>query len=368
MKIIFCGGGTGGHITPSISVAQGILSKDKNAKILFIGREGGDENRLITKNNFDLKTIKISGLKRKLSMDNFKAVKQLFDAVKQSKNIISEFKPDIVFGTGGYVSFPVIYAAQKMNVKTVIHESNSVMGLSTKLLYKKADRILLSMPESEDFLNKNKNASVVGNPVRDDFIYLKKDRARQKSSLSDDSFVILSFGGSGGSEKMNNVIMDVMKHYSNMNSSVTHIHVTGKKYYQKILDENKDFLSKTKNCHVYEYLDNIPDYLVGADLIISRGGAMSIAEITIAEKISILIPSPNVTNNHQYKNAKTLSDKGAATLIEEKDLTEETLSAAIDELYKNKTRRDTMQNNIKKLKIKNPKEAIIREIFSVLQR
>ena len=368
MKALICGGGTVGHITPGISIAEIIKKHEPKSEITFIGRENGEENRVITKKGYKLRTISVKGLLRNASIKNLKAIYKLFGSLKASKEILKEEAPDIVIGTGGYVCWPVIKAAQKMKIPTVIHESNLSPGLATKALSKKCDKILLNFKESEEMFRKKDNVIPVGNPISDVFFTASRKSARERLNLSDSDFLILSFGGSGGSKKLNEEILKFMKSFSAKNKRIKHIHATGRKYFSETKSNYPNFLDGNNGCKILPFIDDMPHYMKAADIIISRCGAMTLSEISASGCVPILIPSPNVTNNHQYKNAKTFTDCGAAIMIEESELNETTLTDAVKFLLSNKSTREQMKKNLSSFKNENAGEKIYGIIKSLISR
>lgn len=367
MNLIICGGGTAGHITPGISIAETVISKEPNSKILFIGREGGDENSIIRRRGFELKTIKIQGIARKLTLKNIKSLIGASTALVKSRKIIKDFVPDAVIGTGGYVCWPVIKAAQTLNLPTAIHESNVYPGLSTRLLYNKCDRVFLNFPGSEkEFKNKEK-LIVVGNPLLNNLISETRQGARKKLGISNNEFLILSFGGSGGSEIINKNVVSLMKSYCEKLKRIRHVHATGKKYYTKIKTSYPELAQGHNGCIIYPFIEDISTYLRAADIVICRCGAMTLSEIASAGAISILIPSPNVTDNHQYKNGKLFVDKGAALMIEETELNERTLLDAVRYLENNALLRQKMKRNLSTFAVNNAREEIYTELCKIIK-
>lgn len=367
MRVILCGGGTAGHVTPAIAIAEGILAKIPDAKILFVGREGGEENQAVKNKGFELRTVKICGFERKISLKNFKNLKTAVSALRKAKSIIKEFSPDAVIGTGGYVCWPVIKAAQGMKIPTLIHESNACPGLSARLLAKRCDRVLLNLQGSQKEFKKQSNIRIVGNPVRDEFLTQNKKAARKKLRLSDRDFFILSLGGSGGSKKINDSIIEFMQSHSTKNPNIAHIHVCGRKYFGEIKKAYHSLTSGVSGCVIKPYSDDMANLMAAADLIISRAGAMTLAEISAVGVAAILIPSPNVTGNHQYKNAKLICEQNGAVMIEESELCERKLSDTVKKIENDMRYRKTLASEIKKFFVPDAKEKITNEIISLTE-
>lgn len=336
MKVIMTGGGTGGHIYPAISIADKIKRKNPDAEILFIGTTRGMEKDIIPKNGYEIKFITVSGLNRKKIWKNVKTAVDLVKGYRQANRIIKEFKPDLVIGTGGYVCGPVIRAAHKKGIRTYIHEQNAFPGVTNRLLEKYADKVFISFPESEKYFKNQDKLIVSGNPIRNGFLMCGMSNIREKMNIKPTDFVILCFGGSLGSEKINSTMLNVIEMINGL-PDIKLFFITGKHYYQKICDEfNEANIILDKNINILEYVDNMHEYLSASDLVISRAGALTVSEITACGKASVLIPSPNVTGNHQYYNAKVIADKGGAVIIEEKDLSADKLLSTIFRLKNNK--------------------------------
>ena len=361
MRLLLCGGGTAGHINPAIAVAEELLEKQKDAKILFVGRRDGKENQLIEKAGFDLRTINIQGLKRKATLKNLAVIKQAIKSVREAKCIIKDFQPDVIMGTGGYVCWPVIMAGKRMGIPTAIHESNVVPGLTTRLLSRSVDVVFLNIEETKKYLGKKANIKTIGNPLKKDFQKISRYDARRKLNLSESNILIVSFGGSIGSEKMNKVILEVMESLTSKEKNITHIHAVGKRYYPRIEDKIKGL----NNCRVVPYIEDMPLYLKAADIAICRCGSMTLSEICEAGVPSILIPSPNVTANHQSANARRLKQANAAIVLEEKNLTPESLAEAIIELKNDIIGRKNRAKALKAFSTPNSAKDIVTELFLI---
>lgn len=325
MRVIMTGGGTGGHIYPAIAIAEKIKEKRPEAEILFVGTKKGLEKDLVPQNGYPIKFITVSGFNRKNMFKNVKVIKDLLKGSREAKKIIKEFKPELVIGTGGYVCGPVVRTAHKQGIKTYIHEQNAFPGMTNKMLEKYVENVFISFTDAEKYF-KNKNKLIFsGNPVRRAFFDADKNNSRKFIGETADNFVVLCFGGSRGAGKINDVMIDAAKSLNGV-KNVSLYFVTGTAYYENILEQMKnDGFVNDGNIHIKKYINNMQDYLASADLVISRSGALTVSEITVCGKASILIPSPNVTGNHQYYNAKAVADKGGAVIVEEKDFTSEYL-------------------------------------------
>ena len=366
MRVLFCGGGTVGHLSPALAVADAISAKEMDSAVAFIGRDGGDENKVIERFGYKLYTIKVSGIERRLTLRNLKNITLALKSKNEAKKIIRDFKPDVVFGTGGYVCWPVIKAAIAENIPTLIHESNAKPGLATRLLSSKCDRVLLSLPGCEKELRRGANIRIVGNPVRDAFFKTDRKTARKRLRIKEDEFLIASIGGSGGSEKLNEAVITLMKNYSAKEKGVRHIHASGKKYFKAIKSREPDLCRGRDGCGIYEFINDMPTLLKAADVVISRCGAMTLAELSAVGAPSILIPSPNVTGDHQHKNARLIEESGGCILIPEYELSERTLLDAVRTLKGDEEKRKRLAEAIRKFSKRDSASLIIGEISSCI--
>ncbi len=366
MKILFAGGGTAGHINPALAIADYIKERHPNAEISYIGTAEKLEAKLVPQKGYDFHTIKVAGFSRSLSIKgiahNVDAVKKAVTSSIDSKKILKEITPDVVIGTGGYVSGPVLRAAEQLRIKTAIHEQNAFPGVTTKMLAPKADAVMLAMPEAEKYLKLNKKPIITGNPIRSELLRISREDARAKLGL-DNRPLILSFGGSLGARKVNEAVTDLIK-WHNGSDKFYHIHATGKVGYDVMLENLKD-ITLSDNIKIREYIDDMDVCMAAADLVICRAGAITLGELQACGKPSILIPSPYVAENHQYHNAMTLKKDGAAEIIEEKDLTGEKLIETVEYLIENRPRLEAMSNAATKNAIIDANERIYKVIMSL---
>lgn len=366
MRVLFAGGGTAGHINPAIAVAGYIRSKQPDAELYYIGRKGGMEERLVPAAGINFHGIEVSGFQRQLNWENIKyninAASQLASASRNARRLLLDIKPDVVMGTGGYVSGPVLRQAAKLGIKCCIHEQNAFAGVANKMLAPKVDAVMLAMPDAEKYFKAKNKPIVTGNPVRESVIKMTKQKARDILGM-DERSMILSFGGSLGARRINETVADVMAwHWKS--GQIVHYHATGEygvELMPKLLAEKGVDLN-CENIHITEYIDNMDVMLAAADLVICRSGAITISELAVQGKPSVLIPSPNVAENHQYHNAMTLVSRGAAAIVEEKDLTGEKLTQTVSELITDKGRLEKMSQNAKKCAITDTNERIYRII------
>lgn len=321
MKVLVSGGGTGGHIYPALSIIEE-FSKERNNEILYVGKKKSMESDIVPKANINFKGITVEGFNRKNKVKNILVGFKLFVALIQALIILLKFKPDIVIGTGGYVSGPVLFIAAMLRKKTYIHEQNSFPGMTNRILSKYVDRVFISYHESMNKFNKKSKVKYTGNPVRKAFKenidHIKRD---EKNYMK-----ILSFGGSGGAKKINDLMLEIIQEFNG--NDLYHIdHVTGKKYYDEFMNvlENSR-IDLEENIKVYDYLKDMPEYMLNSDLVISRAGAITITELKYTNTPSILIPSPNVTDDHQRFNAKSMEDEGLSKMILEENIEASSIS------------------------------------------
>lgn len=335
MRVIMTGGGTGGHIYPAIAIADKIMKRTNDSEILFVGTRRGLESRLVPENGYEIRYITVSGLNRKNMIKNFKVFRDYRKGKAQAQAIIEEFKPDVVIGTGGYVSGPVVRTAAAMGIRCFLQEQNAVAGVANRMLERHVEKVFLGFEEGGKSFKHKEKLVVSGNPVRSDFYNADPAAARAKLGISPDKFVILCFGGSQGAGKINKAMTEVISRY-NGREDVEIWFATGKAYYTPIMTELRDMGAEPRdNIHVLEYINNMQDCLAACDLVVSRSGALTVSEIALCGRPSILIPSPNVTGDHQTFNARALSDRGGAILLEEKDLSGESLLEEIERLHGN---------------------------------
>lgn len=370
MKVLLAGGGTAGHINPALAIAGYIKNKRNDAEFLFIGNRGGMEQRLVPQAGFEIKSITISGFKRSFSpksmFENVKTVSRTFTSSREAKKIIAEFKPDICIGTGGYVSGPVIRTAAKMGIPCIIHEQNAYPGITNKMLAKSVKKVMLAVPDAKKYFDKNVDFVITGNPVRQEILTAKKEESRKELGL-DNRPVVLSFGGSLGARKINEAVADLVAR-SGIDGRYQHIHAYGSygDWFPQLVEEKGTDIADCSNLDIRPYIDNMPTCMAAADLVICRAGAITLSEIQAMGKPAILIPSPNVAENHQYHNAMALVNAGAADIIEEKDLTGAALMRKTDKMLLNPEKLEKYSENSRKMAITDANERIYSVVKKVL--
>ena len=338
MKVIIAAGGTAGHINPGLAIAEKIKMEQPDADIMFVGRKQGMEYKLVTQAGYKFSHMEVTGFQRSFSPENIKrnlvTLKNLLTANSAADKILNSFKPDLVMGTGGYVSGPIVLRAAKRGIKTALHEQNAFAGVTNKLLSKNVDKVFVATEKASQYMAFPEKCIVCGNPVREEIKTVDTAKAKEELGVVGKT-VVLSFGGSLGAAAVNKAMQNLALHNKNREDMV-HFHVVGRydegKFAAFLKENNIDDENKIK---VFEYLYDIAKYMAAADIIICRCGALTIAELSCMGKASILIPSPNVAENHQFHNGKVLSDMGAAILIEEKNLDEKSITESFEKLYQN---------------------------------
>ena len=370
MRVLMTGGGTGGHVNPALAIAEIIKMNCPDSEIAFVGTRTGIENKLVPKAGYKLYHIDIQGIRRSLSLSNLKTAYLVLVSPRHARKIIKEFKPDIVIGTGGYVCWPLLKAAADMGIPTAVHESNAIAGVAVKQLKNKVDVIMTNFDATAKSLKAGAKLVCVGNPINCDFGRYTREEARRMLGIPDTvKTVILSYGGSLGSKTLNEACLEVMRDFSAKDSGVMHFHARGRIAAEETCKRFEEYrLSDKKNVVMSDYIYNMPIVMAAADLVICRAGAMTLSEIASMKKAAIIIPSPNVTDNHQYKNAKVLSDAGAAVLIEEKELGEISLTREVESLCKDDSRRETMENKISAFVKADAGKLIYLEICELLKK
>ena len=364
MNVLFACGGTGGHINPAIAVANIWKERHPDSNILFVGGMSGMEEMLIPKAGFDLICMHADGFDRRKNWEgiknNLRAVSTNLKALRKCRKIILEFKPDIIVGTGGYASFPALLCGAMMKIPTCVHESNAMPGMTTRMLAKWADKVLVCFPDCKKFYKDPDKLEVVGMPIRREFIYTKKEDARKELGLGDKPLVVSAFG-SQGAKAMNEAVAELFLLEQEMNFPFHHIHATGSMGWEWMPSYTKNLgvdTETTQDIEMLQYIHNMPTLMAAADVFISRAGASSCNEIAASGTPCILIPSPNVTDNHQEKNARVLADRDAAVLVLEKDCTARELMDQIQNLLADRERYNRMSATLQSMVIPDCAERV----------
>ena len=370
MKVIIAAAGTAGHVNPGVAIANKIKEEHKDAKIIFIGTTRGLENDLVPRAGYELKTIEAYGLSKEISITNLKNTIKTLKGFKQAKAIIKEFQPDIVIGTGGYICGATISEAAKLGIPTMLHESNAFPGKAVKMLAKKTDTILVSFKDAIPRIKNAKKIVFTGTPVKNKKIdYTEEQRKEiiEKTGLKEGLPIVLIFGGSQGARRINEAVFDMIK--NNYNKDYQIMWAAGPKQYDNIkeeLERNNVNINSIKGVRIVPYIYNMEEMMNIADLIVARSGAMTVTEIANLGKASILVPLPNVSNDHQLYNAKALEKENAAKIILDKELNSDILSKTITEIL-NGNHAKTMGQNARKLETVDAEKIIYEEIEKLLK-
>ncbi len=366
MNILFTCGGTAGHINPAVALARLFQQRHPGCKVLFVGADGGMETRLVPQEGFELQTVTISSFYRSLSpaaiKHNVGTLLNLNRSKKQANAILDDFKPDLVVGTGGYASFPVVKAAAKRGIPTAVHESNAVPGLTTKTLSKVVDVVMVGFEDSRAHYDNPEKVVVTGTPVRGDFFRYTRQEARAQLGLTDDKPLLLSFFGSLGAEVMNGYMTEFFKLEQENGFPFHHIHGAGRNY-----DAMRADCPESPMLDLRPYIYDMPLVCAAADLVICRAGASTIAELAAIAKPAILVPSPNVTADHQTKNAKVLSGHGGAILLPESQCSGVQLYETASAVLTDPIKRDEMVRALTGQSITDSAEQIYQVLTGLLK-
>lgn len=372
MKILFTCGGTAGHINPAIALARLFQARHQDCQVLFAGADNGMERTLVPHEGYELRTVHVNTIHRawkwKDIKHNIMTVVTLPQARRQARTILDEFKPDLVVGTGGYASYPVVKEAARRGIPTAVHESNAVPGLTTKLLSKVVDRVMVGFEDSRKHYPHPERVVVTGTPVRRDFFDHTRKEARQALGLADDRPLVLSYWGSLGADVMNRYMADFFQAEAAEGFPFHHIHGAGRNYKSLTAALAERGVDLTGGAEVREYIYDMPLVMAAADLVVCRAGASTISELTAIAKPCVLVPSPNVTNNHQEKNARVLEHHGAAVVLLEPEIDGAALYREVKELLADPERRSTMSKALTELSVTDAAEEIYQTLMSLMKR
>lgn len=372
MKFIFACGGTAGHVNPALAIAGRLKELMPESEFLFIGAEGKMEMGLVPREGYRILPLKVTNLSRSKSLSaighNLKSVKNVIASTIEAKKIIKQFKPDAVIGTGGYVCMPVLEAAVRLGVPTAVHESNAVPGLTTKLLAKKVDKIMLGLEASRSYYEQQEKLCVTGTPVRGNFAHFTKDSARAELGYSDSKPLVVSVWGSLGSGHMNEILLKALPKMQGQQLRL--IHSVGSRDYKEFIEKLENSGIKPSECgaDIREYIYDMPRVMAAADLIMCRAGASTLAELCFMAKPVIIVPSPNVTNNHQEKNARVLEEAGGAVVFTEGNFDEDTLLKELEELLGDEGRLQKMSDAMRALAVTEATDRICDIILDIARK
>ncbi len=344
MKILLTGGGTAGHVNPALAIAEIMKKNRPDTEILFAGTEKGIERRLVGEAGYPFFPIEAAGLQRSLSLKNVRALYLALISPIRAKTLLRELAPQLVVGTGGFVSWPILKAAADLGIPTAIHESNAIPGLTVKRLARRVDTVLLNFCEAEAYLPRAKAIQHVGNPLRGGFSSFGREEAKKKLAFPKEAKLILSFGGSLGAEGINRAVLDLWEDYVLGENTVYHLHGAGQRFCEAMRKSAEERLGKLPpRIKMMDYIRDMPLMMAAADLIICRAGAMTVSEVARAHRAAILIPSPHVVGDHQTKNAIALRDRGAALVQKESELTRASLKTDVKRVLEDKSLQEALE-------------------------
>ena len=362
------GGGTGGHVNPAIAIADKIKIMEPDSDIAFVGTPRGIENKIVPAAGYRLYHVDIRGLKRSFSLENLRTAALMVKSHHEARKLLKLFKPDLVFGTGGYVCWPVVRAAIEMGIPTALHESNASPGAAVKILESHVDRIYVNFESTLGRLHHPEKALRVGNPLRSQFGEISREEAlRTLGCEGKYRRMILFCGGSLGAEKINCEVLRFMRDYVSKHPEIKHIHASGaieRDAAKELFDSYG--LGEYPNLELCEYIYDMPLKMAAADLVINRAGAITLSELAFQGKPCVLIPSPNVTDNHQYKNARELEEAGAALLLQESELEGDVFTEAVSELVESRERLASMSEAIRRFAVPDSADRIYADIRALL--
>lgn len=374
MRVIFTCGGTGGHINPAIAVAKLLKHRRPDAEILFVGADDGMEKTLVPREGFRLETLRISNYQRKMTPaaigHNVATAAHIVGAMRRADRILRDFRPDVIVGTGGYASYPMLKRGAKAGVPTAVHEANAMPGLTTRMVADSASRIMVCFEESRVYYNHAERVRVVGMPVREEFIYTKREDARKRLGLGDTPLIVSAWGSLGARE-MNKKIAEFMARECREDTPFRHIHATGSygwRWMPAFVASQGVDLSKHPRIDMREYIYDMPELMAAADLFITRAGASTLNEIAAAGTPCIIVPSPNVTDNHQEKNACVLERRGAAVVLREEGLTGAALYDAAKRLLADRETCARMRSALASIAVVDSAERIYETILELAKK
>ena len=373
MNILFTCGGTAGHVNPAVALARVFEERHPGCKVLFVGADGGMETRLVPKEGYAIKTVTITNFQRSLTPaavgHNLKTLWNMGKSRAQAQAILDEFRPDLVVGTGGYASYPVVLAAAKRGIPTAVHESNAMPGLTTKALSKVVDTVMVGFAESAAHYASPEKVVVTGTPVRGDFFHYTRAEARVQLGIKDDAPMVLSYWGSLGAQVMNGYMADFIDLECAQGAPFHHLHGAGRDYsgLTAHLAEKGVNLAGHPRVEVREYIYDMPVAMAAADLVLCRAGASTLSELSAIAKPAILVPSPNVTADHQTTNAKVLADAGGAVLLPEGECSAQRLWEEVAGLLRNGERRSAMGRALRTMAIPDATEKIYETLIKLVK-
>jgi len=364
MRIIITGGGTGGHIYPAIAIAERLMQEDKRTECLYIGAKRGIEKDIVPSTDIPFKQIDVAPLNKKISLKTFSALLQVIKGHVQAYRYIKDFRPDVIIGTGGYVTGPVVLVGALMGIPCTIHEQNAFPGMANKILSRFVASVMVTFEEATAYFKTKDKIVFTGLPIREAFFKVSREEARRKLSLKDSDIMIMTVGGSNGALKVNEVMSEVYDKIS-AKENVVFIHVSGERYYDVL--KERFSTRKEKKLRLLKYVDDMPTYLSAADIVVSRAGASTITEIIASKTPSIIIPSPNVANNHQFHNAKVIDKNGMGFVISESDLNSDLVVHTLIDLIEHPEKLEIMAKNCEKMNAEQTLTRISQNVHHILK-
>lgn len=362
MKVIMTCGGTGGHIYPAVAIADEIRRRDETAEVLFVGSEIGMEKDLVPESGYEITLISADGFSRTLR-GSIRSVKRVLKGRSQARELVMDYRPDVVIGTGGYASAPVVSMAQKLGIPTYLQEQNAIPGKTNRFLGRKARRIFLGFEKAGDYFRDEQKLVFTGNPVRHEFLELDRAQIRAELGIPEDTFVVLAFGGSQGAGRLNREMLKVIERYNGKEDTQIWLGA-GSYYYDAIMTHMQEQgVALQDNILISEYIHDMARRLAASDLVISRSGALTVAEVTVCGVPAIFIPFPDAAENHQYYNALAVAEKGGAIVIEEKNLENDPLAKRIEQLRQKRQMREDMAENCRLCGARNAAKVVCDTIF-----
>ena len=373
MKVIFTCGGTAGHVNPALALAGYLREKDASTEILFVGAERGLERDLIAHTDYPFRTVNISSFHRSFKpaeiKHNLVSLKNLAHAEREANAILNDFHPDLIVGTGGYASYPLVRYGAKAGIPTAVHESNMVPGLTTKLLESYADVIMVGFEDCRQHYKHPERIAVTGTPVRGDFFRLRREEARKKLGFDDEAPLVVSFWGSLGASHMNECMVDFFRREDAEGYPFRHIHAVGKGGWEAMEQKLRELgLPKSDRLDVRQYIYDMDVVMAAADVVLCRAGASTISELTALGKPTVMVPSPYVTNNHQEKNARLLEKHGGAVVITEPESTGDGLYKAVEAILSDNEKRTSMARAMKELGIPDATARIYDTVMALVRK
>lgn len=372
MRVIFTCGGTAGHVNPALALAGYMKEKDPETAVLFVGTPTGMERELVAKAGYDYAAVEVSSFQRKLNAagirHNLHTVRVLASSGRQARAILRDFKPDLVVGTGGYASYPMVKAAARAHLPTAVHESNMVPGLTTKLLESYADVIMVGFEDCRQHYKHPERIAVTGTPVRGDFFRLSREEARKKLGFDDEAPLVVSFWGSLGASHMNECMVDFFRREDAEGYPFRHIHAVGKGGWEAMEQKLRELgLPKSDRLDVRQYIYDMDVVMAAADVVLCRAGASTISELTALGKPTVMVPSPYVTNNHQEKNARLLEAHGGAEVLLEREANGAALYRAAADILRSPDKQARMKQGMLSLGIPDATERIYETVMALVK-